>query len=78
MLILGVVGWSLELYCYQDYQFWTNADEGGYFSLNNVRSGDYNLYAWVPGFVGDYWNEALITMTPGFFSTEYKFSGCIL
>lgn len=51
--------------CPQDYQFWTKADEEGYFSINNVRTGDYNLYAWVPGFVGDYRNDPLITITPG-------------
>lgn len=59
----GEVGsWQREC---KDYQFWTKADEGGYFSIRNVRCADYNLYAWVPGFVGDYKNEALITITPG-------------
>ncbi|XP_054789119.1 uncharacterized protein LOC129294686 isoform X2 [Prosopis cineraria] len=38
----------------KDYQFWTRADENGFFAIKNVRPGDYNLYAWVPGFVGDY------------------------
>ncbi|KAI5655065.1 hypothetical protein M9H77_32252 [Catharanthus roseus] len=59
----GDVGsWQREC---KDYQFWTKADEEGYFSINNVRTGDYNLYAWVPGFVGDYRNDPLITITPG-------------
>ncbi|XP_012571471.1 uncharacterized protein [Cicer arietinum] len=38
----------------KDYQFWTRADENGNFTISNVRPGDYNLFAWVPGFVGDY------------------------
>jgi len=50
---------------YQDYQFWNRADEGGYFSINNVRTGDYNLYAWVPGVIGDYRYDVSITITPG-------------
>ncbi|KAL8494755.1 hypothetical protein ACS0TY_025558 [Phlomoides rotata] len=59
----GDVGsWQREC---KDYQFWTRADEMGYFSINNVRTGNYNLYAWVPGFIGDYRNEAAITITPG-------------
>ncbi|XP_047964301.1 probable rhamnogalacturonate lyase B [Salvia hispanica] len=49
----------------KDYQFWVRADETGYFSINNVRTGNYNLYAWVPGFIGDYKNEAPITITSG-------------
>ncbi|XP_061359356.1 probable rhamnogalacturonate lyase B [Gastrolobium bilobum] len=47
------------------YQFWTRANENGYFSINNIRSGDYSLYAWVPGFIGEYWNNAVLTITPG-------------
>lgn len=50
---------------YQDYQFWTRADEMGCFSINNIRPGDYNLYAWVPGFLGDYKSDVLVTITPG-------------
>ncbi|KAK3000025.1 hypothetical protein RJ639_024186 [Escallonia herrerae] len=49
----------------KDYQFWTKADEGGYFSITNIRTGDYNLYAWVPGFVGDYKNASVITISSG-------------
>ncbi|GLT60576.1 hypothetical protein SLA2020_333370 [Shorea laevis] len=47
------------------YQFWTKTDADGYFSISDIRSGDYNLYAWVPGFIGDYRNNSLITITPG-------------
>ncbi|KAG2698666.1 hypothetical protein I3843_07G160000 [Carya illinoinensis] len=49
----------------KDYQFWTRADEEGYFSINNIRTGDYNLYAWVPGFIGDYRYDTPITITSG-------------
>ncbi|KAK6792568.1 hypothetical protein RDI58_011649 [Solanum bulbocastanum] len=45
------------------YQFWTNSDDEGYFSIQNVRPGDYNLYAWVPGFIGDYKYEKSIAIT---------------
>lgn len=59
----GEVGsWQKEC---KDYQFWTKADETGHFSINNIRTGDYNLYAWVPGFIGDYRNDVLVTITPG-------------
>ncbi|KAI3465171.1 hypothetical protein Pfo_021834 [Paulownia fortunei] len=59
----GDVGsWQREC---KDYQFWTRADEMGYFSINYVRTGNYSLYACVPGFIGDYRNEVAITITPG-------------
>lgn len=47
------------------YQFWTRADANGNFSIKNVRTGDYNLYAWVPSFIGDYKYDATITITSG-------------
>ncbi|XP_042451252.1 probable rhamnogalacturonate lyase B isoform X2 [Zingiber officinale] len=47
------------------YQFWTMADDEGNFSIHNVRTGDYNLYAWVPGFIGDYKLEITLTITSG-------------
>ncbi|MCL7034613.1 hypothetical protein MKW94_014992 [Papaver nudicaule] len=43
--------WQTEC---KGYQFWTTADKDGNFSVSNIRTGDYNLYAWVPGFIGDY------------------------
>ncbi|KAA8528384.1 hypothetical protein F0562_035739 [Nyssa sinensis] len=59
----GDVGsWQREC---KGYQFWTIADEQGCFSINNIRAGDYNLYAWVPGFIGDYRYDAAITITSG-------------
>lgn len=51
--------------CAQGYQFWSEADELGYFVIKNIRPGDYNLYAWVPGFIGDYKNDTQITIKPG-------------
>ncbi|XP_057729726.1 rhamnogalacturonate lyase B-like isoform X1 [Arachis stenosperma] len=60
----GDVGsWQREC---KNYQFWSEADEDGYFSISNVRAGDYNLYAWVPGFIGDYkYNNSIITIAEG-------------
>lgn len=50
---------------WQGYQFWTRADEDGYYSIKNIREGQYNLYAWVPGFIGDYRYDAAINITAG-------------
>lgn len=59
----GEVGsWQREC---KNYQFWTTTDEDGYFYINDVRSGDYNLYAWVPGFIGDYRNDIKLAIVPG-------------
>ena len=52
----------------QGYQFWTKTDADGSFSIEHVRIGDYNLYAWVPGFIGDYRYDVLINVSPGFIS----------
>ncbi|XP_058747807.1 probable rhamnogalacturonate lyase C [Vicia villosa] len=58
----GDVGsWQREC---KGYQFWCRANEDGYFSIKNIRSGNYNLYAWVPGFIGEYWNKIIIKITP--------------
>ncbi|XP_058081198.1 uncharacterized protein LOC131229304 isoform X3 [Magnolia sinica] len=59
----GDVGsWQREC---KGYQFWSRANSDGFFSINNIRTGDYNLYAWVPGFIGDYRNDETITITEG-------------
>ncbi|VVA90661.1 unnamed protein product [Arabis nemorensis] len=59
----GDVGsWQRE---YKGYQFWTKADENGYFTINNVRSGRYNLYGFVPGFIGDYHKATVFDISPG-------------
>ncbi|XP_022136796.1 probable rhamnogalacturonate lyase B isoform X2 [Momordica charantia] len=47
------------------YQFWTRTDNHGNFFIQNIRAGVYNLYAFVPGFIGDYKYEANITIEPG-------------
>ncbi|KAF5454361.1 hypothetical protein F2P56_024033 [Juglans regia] len=58
----GVGSWQTES---KGYQFWTQADDEGRFVIKNVRAGDYNLYAWVPGVIGDYKNDMQITIKPG-------------
>ncbi|KAK9930103.1 hypothetical protein M0R45_027160 [Rubus argutus] len=58
----GDVGsWQLEC---KGYQYWTKADNNGCFSIHGVRPGTYNLYAWVPGFIGDYRDVSEIVVTP--------------
>ncbi|CAN8280034.1 unnamed protein product [Cochlearia groenlandica] len=47
------------------YQFWTQSDRTGMFTIENVRPGSYSLYAWISGFIGDYIYELNITITPG-------------
>ncbi|KAI3869462.1 hypothetical protein MKX03_031718 [Papaver bracteatum] len=47
------------------YQFWTKANADGSFSIPNVRAGEYNLFAWVPGFIGDFKNNISIRISPG-------------
>ncbi|KAK1271793.1 hypothetical protein QJS04_geneDACA007519 [Acorus gramineus] len=47
------------------YQFWTKTNADGSFSIANIRTGNYNLYAWVPGFIGDYKYNTTITINPG-------------
>lgn len=54
--------WQLES---KGYQFWTKTDEGGNFTINGIRPGDYNLYAWVPGFIGDYKFTSVININSG-------------
>ncbi|TXG60053.1 hypothetical protein EZV62_014626 [Acer yangbiense] len=47
------------------YQFWTKTTKKGYFVIKNVRAGNYSLYAWIPGFIGNYQYQYNITVTPG-------------
>lgn len=59
----GEVGsWQRES---KGYQFWTRTDHKGHFEINNIRPGRYDLYAWVPGFIGDYKCNATINITTG-------------
>lgn len=55
----------MALYNFQGYQFWIQADERGKFLIKNVRPGKYNLYAWIPGVIGDYVYQEMITVEPG-------------
>ncbi|MCL7042765.1 hypothetical protein MKW94_030274, partial [Papaver nudicaule] len=60
----GDVGsWQKEC---KGYQFWTKANADGSFSIPNVRAGEYNLFAWVPGFIGDFKHTISIKIAPGF------------
>ncbi|TYG40422.1 hypothetical protein ES288_D12G091400v1 [Gossypium darwinii] len=46
------------------YQFWTQTDNTGRFTIKNVRPGEYNFYAWVYGFIGNYKLNLKITIQP--------------
>ncbi|PUZ62841.1 hypothetical protein GQ55_3G019100 [Panicum hallii var. hallii] len=54
--------WATEC---KGYQFWTRATTSGRFTVGNVRAGVYNLYAWVPGFLGDFMRASPVTVTSG-------------
>ncbi|KAK9930032.1 hypothetical protein M0R45_027091 [Rubus argutus] len=43
----------------------TRADKNGCYCIRIYVRGDYNLYAWVPGFIGDYRYGVTINITPG-------------
>ncbi|CAF2067283.1 unnamed protein product [Brassica napus] len=47
------------------YQFWTQTNETGYFTIDNVRPGTYNLYGWVPGFIGDFQYQNRVNVAAG-------------
>jgi len=48
------------------YQFWTEADGDGCFSIKHIQAGVYDLYGWVPGVVGDYkYENGPIHIQPG-------------
>ncbi|XP_047954367.1 probable rhamnogalacturonate lyase B [Salvia hispanica] len=47
------------------YQFWSQCDALGYFKINNIRAGNYSLYAWVPGIIGDYKYNVPINIETG-------------
>ncbi|CAN8328463.1 unnamed protein product [Cochlearia groenlandica] len=44
------------------YQFWTTTNETGYFTIHNVIPGTYNLYGWVPGYIGDFRYQTRVTV----------------
>ncbi|KAK2975649.1 hypothetical protein RJ640_000674 [Escallonia rubra] len=47
------------------YQFWNQTDLEGNFMIRGVRPGTYNLYGWVPGFIGDYKCALPVNMSAG-------------
>ncbi|GAB2279282.1 hypothetical protein Dimus_013927, partial [Dionaea muscipula] len=47
------------------YQFWARADRRGVFKIRSIREGNYSLYAWVPGFIGNYIYALNLTIVPG-------------
>jgi len=49
----------------QGYQFWIRTDQNGNFVIKNIVPGIYNLFAWVPGYIGDYKYNSPITIKPG-------------
>ncbi|GJN10430.1 hypothetical protein PR202_ga28524 [Eleusine coracana subsp. coracana] len=53
--------WATES---KNYQFWTRAASDGRFNISNIRDGVYNLYAWVPGILGEYMSPAVVNITP--------------
>ncbi|KAG6397543.1 hypothetical protein SASPL_143712 [Salvia splendens] len=50
---------------YKGYQFWTKAGQDGSFTITGVRAGIYNLYASVPGIIGDFKHNVYIIIKPG-------------
>ncbi|KAL9266594.1 Rhamnogalacturonate lyase-like protein [Drosera capensis] len=54
--------WQLET---KGYQFWVQTDKGGSFVIREIFPGTYNLYAWAPGFIGDYKYASNINITAG-------------
>lgn len=55
----------VAFYNLQGYQFWTKTDGNGSFVIKYVIFGTYNLYATVPGFIGDYKYDLDIKVSPG-------------
>ncbi|XP_031109461.1 rhamnogalacturonate lyase B-like [Ipomoea triloba] len=47
------------------YQFWTQTDDNGYFKISAVRPGNYSLYGWAPGILGDYKYNVDVNINPG-------------
>ncbi|XP_051140619.1 uncharacterized protein LOC127258024 [Andrographis paniculata] len=47
------------------YQFWTETDASGKFTIKNVVAGTYTLFAWVNGTLGDYASPSQIIVTSG-------------
>ncbi|GER34853.1 rhamnogalacturonate lyase family protein [Striga asiatica] len=54
--------WQLEN---KGYQFWTQTDNSGNFLIKNVIPGTYSLFAYVPGYIGDYKHSSDILVSSG-------------
>ncbi|KAJ8451741.1 hypothetical protein Cgig2_007224 [Carnegiea gigantea] len=54
--------WQIEM---KGYQFWTRADADGRFLIENIHNGTYSLYAWAPGFIGNFKSATNVTINPG-------------
>ncbi|XP_015057396.1 probable rhamnogalacturonate lyase B [Solanum pennellii] len=60
---LGEAGsWQREN---KGYQFWTKTHDNGNFTIKKVISGTYNLYATIPGVLGDYKYTSIVDVTSG-------------
>ncbi|KAJ4703895.1 Rhamnogalacturonate lyase [Melia azedarach] len=55
-------GWQTES---KDYQFWVQTDSNGNFTIKDVVPGVYALHGWVLGFIGDYLDKALVSISAG-------------
>ncbi|KAL9384242.1 hypothetical protein Peur_024565 [Populus x canadensis] len=49
----------------KDYQFWVQTDSNGNFTIKNVIPGVYGFHGWVPGFIGDFLDNTLVTISEG-------------
>ncbi|GAB4847201.1 hypothetical protein Ancab_026211 [Ancistrocladus abbreviatus] len=58
----GTGSWQIES---KGYQFWMQTDHRGRFEIKGIREGNYSLYAWVPGFIGDYKYAFNLAIVPG-------------
>ncbi|KAI3899344.1 hypothetical protein MKW92_003790 [Papaver armeniacum] len=47
------------------YQFWTKANKDGSFFRSPMFKWEYNLFAWVPGSIGDFKHNISIRISPG-------------
>ncbi|XP_056690895.1 uncharacterized protein [Spinacia oleracea] len=54
--------WQTET---KGYQFWVKADNDGKFIIKGVLEGEYNLYAWVSGFLGEFRHDTNIIVRQG-------------
>ncbi|KAK9713985.1 hypothetical protein RND81_06G063500 [Saponaria officinalis] len=47
------------------YQFWTRTDDEGYFTINFVRVGNYDVHGWVDGYIGDFKHKSPVNIAVG-------------